>query len=341
MKILLVDSITRGHCGFYLKRAFEQLGHEVASFDPYRRDILYHLKRPLRLLDRSFPTNSARSRHYLMKHNNPRLIALAKAEKPELIFFINGKLADRELLAALKAVPAKLACWFIDDTFDFTTSIQNAARYDRYFTNAKYLVDEYRTRGASRTEFLPFGCDPEFHKGIDCTGADRAAYACEVSFVGQMSPAREALLGELAEFDVKFFGPGWHRKLAPGSPVLEKWQHRSVHGDELVKAYRLANVSVNIHLDRERADTGLNMRTFEIPACGGVQLVDRKREIGEIFEEGETVMSFGTDEEFKEKLTHLIKDGSANERLRERSAAFVRKHHTYRHRAEEIMSFIS
>ena len=61
----------------------------------------------------------------------------------------------------------------------------------------------------------------------------------------------------------------------------------------------------------------VNPRTFEIAACGGFQLVDRRSLLGELFEEGELEL-FGDLAELRGKIDHYLARPEERNRFAER-----------------------
>ncbi len=84
----------------------------------------------------------------------------------------------------------------------------------------------------------------------------------------------------------------------------------------------------------------LNPRVYEILACGGFQLVDRRRYMEGIFEDGKDLVVFDTVDDLRKKIKYYL----ANEEERLSIAAHGRetvvKNHTYERRIREMMNII-
>ena len=72
-----------------------------------------------------------------------------------------------------------------------------------------------------------------------------------------------------------------------------------------------------------------NTRAFEIPACGALQIADRRRDLLALFREGEEFLGFSSGEE----LRSVVETALADEALRRNIAAAGRRAvldgHTY------------
>ena len=98
--------------------------------------------------------------------------------------------------------------------------------------------------------------------------------------------------------------------------------------------YARARVSLNV-LNRENLG-GPNMRSFEIPASGGVMLARYSPEQHEFFPEGEAAAYYRTPEEIDGKIDELLRDPELRRRLR-RNAARLAAAQTYDVRAATVL----
>ena len=81
------------------------------------------------------------------------------------------------------------------------------------------------------------------------------------------------------------------------------------------------------------------MRTFEIPASGGVMLASYTPELAEFFPEGEAAWYYREPHELDDLIDMLLRDRQTLERTR-RLALQIAKNHTYDHRAESLLAHL-
>ncbi len=110
--------------------------------------------------------------------------------------------------------------------------------------------------------------------------------------------------------------------------------HPPVWGRAVSDVYACAPVSLNV-LNAENLG-GPNMRTFEIPASGGVMLARYSPEQDEFFPEGEAAVYYRSPEEIDEKIDLLLGDRDLRRRLR-RNALRLAAEQTYDVRAATVL----
>lgn len=207
--------------------------------------------------------------------------------------------------------------------------------YSAVFMWEKRLCERLRADGVQAV-FLPFGVDPEmFHP---YTGSASSCPECGLSdhtvvFAGHYSPKRDKHVSAVARNSVALWGRGWTRM---GKAALRPHRlHRaSTSGLALAGLYTRAAVSLNVV--GELNVPGHNMRTFEIPASGGVMLAYYTREQDDFFPEDEAAAYYRVPEELDDKIERLLRDAALRERIR-RNAIRIAAQHSYRQRAETIL----
>ena len=120
---------------------------------------------------------------------------------------------------------------------------------------------------------------------------------------------------------------------------------RSVDHAEMCRLYSSFALSLNIP---ELRDTyilkhpipKLHLRTFEIPMCGGLQLMSRVPEVEQYFVDGEEIVLYSSQEELIDKARHYLDPRHAAEvhRMREAARARALSDHTWTHRFTRIFN---
>src|SRR5664279_648275 len=124
---------------------------------------------------------------------NAGLIVKAREFRPDLLWMVgDNTVIYPETLAAIKR---EIGCTLLyacgTSPIVFSRSIDRAAArlYDLVIANDYYHGIQWQELGAPRMECLPISaCDPDFHHPYVLTDEERAAYACDIAFVGTLVP---------------------------------------------------------------------------------------------------------------------------------------------------------
>jgi spore maturation protein CgeB len=111
----------------------------------------------------------------------------------------------------------------------------------------------------------------------------------------------------------------------------------NIFGVALAEEVFAAAASLNIM--RSQNIGAHNMRTFEIPAMGGLLLTTRSEEQEEYFPEGRACLMFEGNEELKERIEWIISNPEHAMKIRKNGRENV-VHHTYQARALTVLNEI-
>jgi spore maturation protein CgeB len=228
-----------------------------------------------------------------------------------------------------------------DNPFDHTLSastnpniLASITFFDLYCTWSRALVATLKEQGARAVHYLPFGYDPEMHRSL---GPTKPISNRRVLFVGTWDPWRERQLSELAEFDLTIYGHDWER-VSRSSPLYAKLRRRPLYREEL--ASETASSAVSLNLLRQQNAGAHNMRTFEIPALGGLMLTTRSDEQQEFFPEGEASFMFENTPELKDQIRRIFSDPEKANSIRWEGQRRVLRH-SYSQRAAELLAALN
>ena len=168
--------------------------------------------------------------------------------------------------------------------------------YDQILTTRVVNVDEIRPLNP-RVEFFPFAYEPTVHRPVPIPPDEAGRWDADVVFVGTYAPHRAGVLERLvtavpARYAI--YGGSWN-KLSTRSPLRPHLRSGNIFKDDLAKAIGGAKISLGF-LRRENRDD-YTQRTFEIPACGGLMLMERTERQSAFFREGIEAEFFDPDEE--------------------------------------------
>lgn len=269
-----------------------------------------------------------------------KLLRMASKIKPDLVFFSKAMIVKSESLTALRAMGIKTANWTVDNINNEpyrSWFLNNYKFYDYFFifdSGAKELV---KNESESKNIFyLPLAVEPETFRQEVPTVSDVQKYSCDVCFVGALYPEREKFLNVVKSMGVnlKIFGwSGWTNSSLAAS------YHGPLNVEETVKLYNCAKICLNMNL--EPAVNGVNFKTFEIPAAGGFQLSDYRKDLDGLFEIGKEIDCFRNEDELVSKIRFYLGNNQARQAIAVAGRERVLHDHVIAKRMGEVLKIIS
>ena len=283
-------------------RALEALGHRI-RFIPSgipRTRIAHAIHRIGHRLDRPPDLFGA----------NRAILRAAASEPFDLLWVDRGREIRPATLSRLRrtAPGLRMVSYSPDDMLSrHNTSVAYRAcipLYDFHVTTKSYNVDELRALGARDVYFVQKSYDPEVHRPIELTAADRERYGCDVGFVGYFEDDRARMMLRLAEsgIPVTVHGPRWS-SLARAHPNLII---RGGYLDGDAYATAICATRINLGFLRKSARDLHTQRSVEIPACASFMLAERTDEHRSLFAEGREAEYFTGFEELLEKCRYYL-----------------------------------
>jgi len=356
VRILMPDGWP-GSLSFFFARAFLRLGHDVYRFKPNgllasrsEGEPAFHSFAP----DVRFFGNRKRflASFLIRRVNNYvsdltlqyRLPQLVRNVRPDILLLVKHLSISKITLDRVRSAWGCSIFFFHPEDFLYPSEnstpafLQCIPSYDCIFTPTKVNVQEYLLRGARRAEYLPYGYDPEWHFPVKILPSECPAYCVDIAFVGKWTPERADFLEALAgRYKLAIWGNMWEH-VEEKSPLRKFLRFRYAIGDEMRKVYSGASIALTFVMRPPQRQLHV-MRTFEIPACGALQLSERTEEQTIFFEEGKEIVCYDSKEEFLEKVEYLLKnDQERNEIARSGLKRVVESHYTYEARMQEVIS---
>lgn len=334
MKIFIVGKLTNESMQMSYVRAFLKLGHEVIAFDEQGT----YLKTPLaknRYFHRLFW-------HLLALPLQKKLIEEAVSAKPDLVFIFKGGLIKPGTLLAIKKRLSTAMLFNFNGDSPFNTwhhgNSNNWIRssipiYDAYLMWGKFLGEPLKKAGARRFSYLACGYDPALHYPVKVISAEKDFYGSDVAFIGSWDEEREWWLNQLLDYNLKIWGNHWEKA---GKKIRKKWQGKAVAGEDYSKTCNASKIVLNFIRKQNRP--AHNMKTFEIPACGGFMLSTRTEEAVGFFEEGREAAYFSSPAELRKKIDYYLN----HERERQNTAKaahdrLIKSPYSYLDRARQVV----
>jgi spore maturation protein CgeB len=328
---LLVGSI-----GWFWERNLKKLGHDVEVFVNRESKILNYKRRishpNLHKIFIKLKANSSLLTKLDTNIINYALVKKALYFKPDIILVTEGENIYPETFQKIKSkLDVKIGLRLGANPFYFQYIgkgiVRNLPNYDVIFTNKKYLIPELIKAGAKRVRYYSLRCDPEFHRSVNSESERKL----DVCFIGSRYSLREKYLKAVAElalkvgFSFKFWGFDWSKEETDKS--LYRYYQGITFGEEMVKIYSSSKIALNIEHSIDRS--GGNMRLFEIPACGAMQIVNEKEEIENLFKRGEEIVMFKDTRELKEKILYYLRNDEIRSKIAQAGQARAHREHNY------------
>jgi len=335
MRILYIGSVSPTACASYYANAAEDLGHMVFRFDP-------------KLFESSSPLDSTLIR--IAKRPRPKNILSAKEQilnqckenKIDLILNLAENFLSVDFLKSVKDLPNPPKILYHSHDNNFSSGIlkpndffESLALYDCVFTTKSQNLQRYQMLGQPLSFFIPSAFEPTVHRPIPSAESKLGTSLFEISFVGTYDRSRDKFLQVLDWNDLYVWGDRWKR-------FSEYRKHKSHIVPQAVYfpdfADILSHSKITLGLLREEAHDRHTQRTFEIPACGTLQIAPRNEEILSFFDENKEIVCFETVDELKDKVSFYLK----NERERNRIAhnghlRVLNSGHTYKDRVKTML----
>jgi spore maturation protein CgeB len=336
----LVSSYWNGAATYYrgLLKALAALGHRITFYEPDAYERQQHRDMP--------DPDWARIVVYPATANGWQSPLADAARRADLLVKASGiGVFDAELEQAVPDVcPAHAACvyWDVDapatlEAIDATADhhLRRAIpRYDMVLTygGGAPVVKGYERVGARMCAPIYNALDPEVHYPVP----PRSDFACDLSFLGNRLPDREARVEEFffkaatLRSDGCFVlgGSGWHGKSMPAN--IRDLGH--VGTADHNGFFCSARATLNINRD-SMARYGFSppTRVFEAAGAGACLITDAWHGIECFLEPGKEVLVTRSGEEVAEMLSALSLVESR--RIAGAARARILAHHTYANRA--------
>jgi spore maturation protein CgeB len=312
MKILYAGELRPGTSCLFRKWALERLGHEVVGFDPSGYVLKNRLLHPIAF-------RLAMGPHALRLNRD--LLALAKREKPDLLWADKLLLLTPRTLQKMKAMGITTVSYMIDNAFGprrdpgWRMYTKDIPYFDLHVTQRDVSLGHYRERGAKNVMKIQTAYEPTIHypSPVPLTDAERDR---EVSFVGTPYDNRAEILTQVSEAGLPVVISGntrsWKRALS--EPAFAQ-MHR--FGELYEKEYREAiwRSKINLSFLTKSNQDEYTHKSFEIAGCGGFLLAERCAGHSEKFREDEEAVFFSDTDELIAKIRRYLPDEAARTRI--------------------------
>ena len=311
MKILMSGRKLMYNAEFFYEKAFKNLGHEVILLDSYDGVSSPLLSRTIRAripLSRFIPGNYPINDH---------LIETARKIDPDAIIIVKGEFISNKTLEELGNNYDLYL--FYSDNFRFLPLLKDRLHYFKAIYTAANRSDQYRKLGARRVITVPWACDPEFHRKLDCEKRYK------VTFIGTAYPERRSIVRKLGNVNV--FGNYWFG--------FGKFSHPPVFGEDYIRVINQSIVNLNIQGKGSIIADSSTMRTFELAGSGGFQISDYMPSLTQYFP---MIVTFRDVKELKELISYYLENDIERTEIANTMRDRCYEYFTYEHAAKSIIS---
>jgi len=339
LRILVIHPVAGGSLptSRYCVRALANLGHQVREVESDRFAAGHE---HLRATSRDAGRTAALSRRFMDLLGEMAAVA-ADEFRPDLILALAQAPLNPEGIRRLKTLGVPVAFWFVEDFRVFPYWREVAGEYDHFFTLQQgEFPGRLAEAGARRPYYLPQGCLPDVHHPTVQSVAEKARYGADLSFMGAGYYNRRQAFQQLLEYDFKIWGTEWNPDTPVGRRVVNG--NSRVTAEEIIKIYNGGRINLNLHSSRYHEGVNpegdfVNPRTFEIAACGGFQLVDRRLELDALFIPRREIAVFDSLEDLKAQISHFLAHPDERQELALAGRRRALREHTLEQRMLELL----
>jgi spore maturation protein CgeB len=340
LKILVVQPLYGGSLPVSrsVASAFRQIGHDVYEMSYSGMEEAHNT---LLSFDDRHNCNTT-----IVKEFGQLLGKMLHAEvmrfKPDLVFALAQSPATVEAIELIRSTGVKTAYWFVEDfeTLEYWKALHG--HFDLFLTIQKgRCLEEMRKCSDAPLRYLPMCADPEIC--FADSWSDETESKPAISFVGAGYHNRERMFLELIDKDLKIWGSDWRKQ----HPTYEMVQNNGNRTDSTLNREIFSNSQINLNLHSSTYHTGINPlgdfvnpRTFEILACGGFQMVDKRSLLNELLTPGKDLISYSDTNELRDLIEYYMEHHEERELISKTGKATVLRQHTYKVRMAECLEML-
>lgn len=301
--------------GFSCTRALKVLGCEVLCFNsgidsqmdrfflkPINK-LFWNIGFKLIDISKNLPWNNQNFRQKLLEKTVIEF-------KPDILLVLRGHGFDREYLIYLKEKYKikKIVGWWVKGPKWFDLMLSEARIYDHYFC----IHREGYTEKDKICYLQAVAIDDSLYRRFS---PNQRQYKQDIVFVGGWTKKRQEILENLTKFSIAIYGPKWRRKNIFNFRFKQMIKDKGIWGENLVRLYNSTKIALNISAWSTEKFSGLNLRVFDIPACGSLLITEYSDELREYFKFGEEIETFRDINELNDKLSYYLKNDLERERI--------------------------
>ena len=269
---------------------------------------------------------------------NRKIVTLIKEFQPNIVIVTGVFPLKNEVFQASHQVNAKIVNYLTDSPWSpqnyCRAFVANLSNYDYIFSTKKAIIPELIAARVKKVSFLPFAFDPFMHHKVESCEIN---YFPDVCIIGGTDRERLKFVKSfLTTFKgtLGLYGGYWYKE-----KQLKPLDRGAVYGEDYCRT--IGNCKINVGLIRRANRDGHSMRSFEIPACGGVGIYEDTPEHRELFQAYPEYGFFSSFDDLAEKCNWLLEHPEELEKMRKLGIGFiVNEANTYTDRLKKILELL-
>jgi len=332
-RILVVSDSSVYALGHSFIRALKKTEYQVELFDLSKRINNYTLGGWIGKKVNTFWPVEAWTRK-----GNRDLAVFIQNYKPDYVIVSGNVPILFGTLAFVKSIlpGCKIILYWPDTLLNLQQTQFNAAPlYDLVASYSSTSLNEFMKLGYRETIWLPFAGDTEF-LGEPSLNTE---YECDISFIGGWRPERERamieILNNFKDIVIKIQGPGWDR-YGKDPKIKSIANANPLYGSKFGDFLKTSRINLNIIDDTNFP--AANMRFFEIPTVGGLQLSSSCPEMEDIFIHKQHIFYFKNLDNLCQQISYILSNDKEINVIRKNAFELIKLEHTYFHRITQLLN---
>lgn len=338
MKIVIVHlGKEKSNLEHSYERTMLELGHEVIAFqmdDAIKQNISFNFL-PAKISNYIYGQLESET---TIKKANVSLTKFVIDQKPNVVFVFTNSPINPSTIVYLRTLNVKVILIYPDAIVNMSPrNSENVKFYDAIFSYSKSGVEAFKMLGAESVFWCPLAADTTIH--LQDVPKYDYSFKYDISFIGNYRPERESVI----ESVIKAF-PSLRYKIVGSwneSKSLEVKKHaetKHLYGLDYAKFINDSFLNLNI-IDKTNYPAA-NMRFFEIPISGGLQLSSECPEMENTYIDMESVIYFRSQNELKDKIDFCFRNRDETFKIRHNANKLTKNEHTYVNRSHQIVDYL-
>jgi len=339
MKIFMCVDAFHAEEGYgIIKRGFEALGHEV-----YFYGVMFHMAE-------TFKDSKDKQADI-----NMDVIKKMKEFKTDIFLCKISHTIDPVTIEIINSFGITTCYYSNDDPHLLLTNKnigQLVTKFQHIFTCCEGSIESYYKKIGCNAHYWLTSIDPEmYYKDIDVT------YDCDIAFLATNIYPKEVfkhtqfqrkdIINKLLDNEItniKLYGVGqewfgWLSKFNSDAEKFKPYYQGFIKHEEAKKAYSNAKICLNSHVNPGKKY--LNERTFEIMACGSLELCDNTGNLEELFDINNEIVLYNSLDELVEKIKYYLNNEEERNRIATNGMNMVRSKHNNIERIKEFFACLN
>lgn len=339
MKIVIVHlGKEKSNLEHSYERTMLDLGHEVIGFqmdDAIKQNISFNFM-PAKISNYIYGQLESDT---TIKKANVSLTKFVIDHKPNAVFIFTNSPINPSTIVYLRTLCVKVILIYPDAIVNMSPrNSENVKFYDAIFSYSKSGVEAFKMLGAESVFWCPLAADTTIH--LQKVPPNDYSFKYDISFIGNYRPEREKVIENVIKafpsLKYKILG-SW--KESKSLEVSKYAETRHLYGIDYAKFINDSFLNLNI-IDKTNYPAA-NMRFFEIPISGGLQLSSECPEMESIYNDMDSILYFRSIKELKEKIDFCFSNKDETFRIRHNAKKLTKNEHTYVNRSHQIIDYLN